>query len=422
MGLHRAPRGARHLTARREFLVDTRSIFGYKWCRCIVRLVTIRVGGTQVNVPLLDLRSQYLSIRDEVRAALDRVYEGQHFILGPQVTTLEHEIALYCGARYAVGVSSGTDALLSSLMALGIGPGDEVITTPYTFFATAGSIVRAGAHPIFVDIDPASFNLEPSQVEDRITPQTRVVLPVHLFGRCADMAPLLALATRHDLAIVEDAAQAIGAQTDEGGRAGGIGNLGCLSFYPTKNLGGFGDGGMILTSDPKLRDILRSLRQHGSEGHYDHPRVGGNFRLDELQAAVLLVKLRRLDGWTEARQIRARHYNEAFRSLDLEGPDALILPEIPKAGRHVFNQYVLRTRQRDDLARWLRSQGVGTAIYYPKSLHLQECLAFLGQKEGDFPEAERAACEALALPIYPELTEEMQTYVIEAVNAFFRKR
>lgn len=386
----------------------------------MVRLVTIRVGGTQVNVPLLDLRSQYLTIRDEVRAALDRVYESQHFILGPQVTALEHEIALYCGARYAVGVSSGTDALLSSLMALGIGPGDEVITTPYTFFATAGSIVRAGAHPIFVDIDPASFNLEPSQVEDRISPRTRVVLPVHLFGRCAEMAPLLALAARHDLAIIEDAAQAIGARTDEGWRAGGIGTLGCLSFYPTKNLGGFGDGGMILTNDPKLRDILRSLRQHGSEGLYEHPRVGGNFRLDELQAAVLLVKLRYLEGWIEARQIRASRYNEAFRAIDLEGPDALILPEIPKAGRHVFNQYVIRTRRREALVHFISARGIGTAIYYPKPLHLQACFAFLGYKDADFPEAGRAAREALALPLYPELTEDLQGYVIQTVNAFFR--
>ena len=372
-----------------------------------------------MNVPLLDLHSQYLTIREEVRAALDEVCESQHFILGSRVAGLEEEIARYCGTHYAVGVSSGTDAILSALMALGIGRGDEVITTPYTFFATAGSIVRAGAHPVFVDIDPSSFNLDPSQVEDRITSRTKGLLPVHLFGRCADMGPLVALAAWHRLALIEDAAQAIGAQADEGGRAGGIGTLGCLSFYPTKNLGAFGDGGMVLTNDPKLRDLLRSLRQHGSEGHYEHPRVGGNFRLDELQAAVLLVKLRHLDEWTEARQALARHYNEAFRALNLEGPDGLILPEIPKAGRHVFNQYVLRTRRRNELARFLRERRIGTAIYYPKPLHLQECFAFLGHKEGDFPEAERASREALALPVYPELTSTMQTDVVEAVSAFF---
>ncbi len=375
-----------------------------------------------MNVPLLDLRAQYLAIRDEVRAALEEVYERQHFILGQKVTTLESAIALYCNARYAVGVSSGTDALLSALMALGVGPGDEVITTPYTFFATAGSIVRTAARPVFVDIDPVSFNLEPSQVEDRVTPKTKVLLPVHLFGRCAEMEPLLALAARRHLAIVEDAAQAIGAETGDGRRAGGIGTLGCLSFYPTKNLGAFGDGGMVLTNDSHLMALLRSLRQHGSEAHYEHPRVGGNFRLDELQAAVLLAKLGHLDAWTEARQAHARAYSDAFRALDLDGPDVLILPEIPKTGRHVFNQYVLRTRRRDDLARFLRERGIGTAIYYPKPLHLQECFTFLGHKEGDFPESERAAREALALPVYPEMTANMQEYVIEAVGAFFKGR
>jgi dTDP-4-amino-4,6-dideoxygalactose transaminase len=372
-------------------------------------------------VPLLDLRAQYLAIREEVRAALDEVCESQSFILGPQVAALEREVAEYCGARYAVGVSSGTDALLSALMALEIGPGDEVITTPYTFFATTGSIVRIGARPVFVDIDRVSFNLDPSQVEDRITPRTRVLLPVHLFGRCAEMEPLLSLAARHRLAIIEDAAQAIGAEIELGQRAGGIGTLGCLSFYPTKNLGGFGDGGMVLTNDHKLVDLLRSLRQHGSEGRYEHPRVGGNFRLDELQAAILLVKFRHLEGWIEARRARAHRYNEAFRALDLEGPDALILPEIPKAGRHVFNQYVLRTRRRNELARSLNARGIGTAIYYPKPLHLQACFALLGHKQGDFPEAERASREALALPVYPELTVEMQAYVIESVRDFFRQ-
>ncbi|MGH7370008.1 MAG: DegT/DnrJ/EryC1/StrS family aminotransferase [Candidatus Methylomirabilaceae bacterium] len=375
-----------------------------------------------MNVPLLDLRAQYQRIREEVRAALDGVCESQHFILGPQVAALERELARYCGTPYAVGVASGTDALLCSLMALGIGRGDEVITTPYTFFATAGSIVRAGARPVFVDIDPASFNLDPSQVEDRITPRTKALLPVHLFGRCAEMEPLLRLATRYRLTIIEDAAQAIGAEIHERGRAGAIGTLGCLSFYPTKNLGCFGDGGMILAKEAELTTVLRSLRQHGREGLYDHPRVGGNFRLDELQAAVLLVKLRHLEEWTEARRAHAERYNDGFRALDLEGPDALILPEIPKTGRHVFNQYVLRTSRRDELARVLAGRGIGTAIYYPKPLHLQDCFAFLGHKVGDFPEAERASQEALALPVYAELTAAMQTYVIDAVSDFVRSR
>ena len=373
-----------------------------------------------MNVPLLDLRAQFSTLRDEVRVVLEEICESQNFILGPKVAALEREVAGYCGVRYAVGVSSGTDALLSALMALGIGPGGEVITTPYTFFATTGSIVRTGARPVFVDIDPTSFNLDPSQVEDRVTSRTRAILPVHLFGRCADMEPLLSVTSRHRLAIVEDAAQAIGAQTNKGERAGGIGTLGCLSFYPTKNLGGFGDGGMILTNNPELTDILRSLRNHGSEGLYEHPRVGGNFRLDEIQAAILLVKLKHLEGWIEARGARAQDYHKAFRALDLEGPDALILPDIPKAGRHVFNQYVIRTRRREDLSSFLTARGIGTAIYYPRPLHLQDCFAFLGYKEGDFPEAERAARETLALPVYPELTDEMQDYVIQAVNAFYR--
>jgi dTDP-4-amino-4,6-dideoxygalactose transaminase len=350
------------------------------------------------------------------------VLESQNFILGPQVAALERAIAEYCGVRHAVGVSSGTDALLTALMSLGTGPGCEVITTPYTFFATVGSIVRTGARPVFADIDPASFNLDPSQVADRITPRTSACLPVHLFGRCAEMEPLLSLASRRQLAIIEDAAQAIGARADNGERAGGIGTMGCLSFYPSKNLGGFGDGGMVLTNDLRVADLLRSLRHHGSQGTYEHPRVGGNFRLDEIQAAILLVKLRHLDGWTEARRAHARRYNEALRTLDLEGLDALTLPDIPKAGRHVFNQYVIRTRQRDELIRFLKSRGIGTAIYYPRPLHLQPCFAYLGYKEGDFPESERAAREALALPVYPELTPDMQAYVIEAINAFFRQR
>jgi dTDP-4-amino-4,6-dideoxygalactose transaminase len=375
-----------------------------------------------VNVPLLDLRAQYAAIRDEVRAAIDAVCEDQHFILGPRLEALEHQIARYCGTAHAIGVSSGTDALLCALMALDIGRGDEVVTTPYTFFATAGSIARVGARPVFADIDPASFNLDPSRVEERVTQRTRALLPVHLFGRCADMEPLLALATRREVAVVEDAAQALGGEGGDGRRAGGLGTVGCLSFYPTKNLGGFGDAGMVVTDDPGMARLVRGLRQHGSEDRYDHPRIGGNFRLDEVQAAVLLVKLQRLEGWTHARCERAQRYTEAFRDLNLEGPDTLVLPEVPKRGRHVFNQYVVRTPRRDDLARLLATRGIGTAVYYPKPLHLQACFADLGYREGDFPEAERASRETLALPIFPELTAAMQGQVIDAVTAFFRGR
>jgi len=376
-------------------------------------------GGVRVDVPLLDLRAQYRLIRDEVRAALDEVCEGQRFILGPRVAALERAVARYCGASHGIGVASGTDALLCALMALGVGPEDEVITTPYTFIATASSIIRAGARPVFADIDPATFNLDPAKVEARITPRTRAVIPVHLFGRSAEMEPLLALAARHRLILVEDAAQAIGAEDEAGRRAGGVGLLGCVSFYPTKNLGGFGDGGMVLTSDPELASVIRSLRQHGSDGPSDYARVGGNFRLDELQAAVLLIKLRYLEVWIEARQRLAERYTDGFKALGLEGPDGLILPEVPKGGRHVFNQYVVRTPRRDDLAAHLHAHGVGTGIYYAKPLHLQPCFAALGYRPGDFPVAEQACREALALPIYPELTEPMQDRVIQTVRSFF---
>lgn len=375
-----------------------------------------------MKVPFLDLQAQYLTIRPEVRGAIDEVCETQRFILGMQVQSLEGEIARYCRTSYAVGLSSGTDALLAALMAMGIGPGDEVITTPYSFIATAGSIIRTGARPVFVDIEPQSFNLNPDLIADRITERTKAILPVHLFGRCAEMAPLLDLATRHHLAVIEDAAQAIGAETADGRRAGGIGTVGCFSFYPSKNLGGFGDGGMTTTNDADLAALLKSLRKHGADVPYEHHVVGGNFRLDELQAAVLRVKLKHLDMWTACRQRHARRYDVAFRELGLEGSHILTLPEIPKNGRHVFNQYVIKTERRDEIAQHLRDRGVGAAIYYPKPLHLQTCFAVLGYKEGDFPESEQAARTSLALPIYPELTEQMQELVIEAILEFFQPR
>ena len=374
-----------------------------------------------MRIPFFDLKLQYAAIKGEVRSAIDEVCDNQQFILGPKVRGLEEEIARYCGARYAVGVSSGTDALLLALMALGIGPGDEVITTPYTFIATASSIVRSGARPVFVDIDSARFTIDPKLIADRITERTRAILPVHLFGRCAEMEPILTLAARHEIAVIEDAAQALGAEDRLGRRAGYMGVLGCFSFYPTKNLGGFGDGGMVITSDSSLASTLVALRNHGSSTNkYNHSLIGGNFRLDELQAATLTVKLKHLDRWTEQRIDNAARYDALFRARGLE--HRIQLPELPKNERHVFNQYVIRAPRRDELGQFLESQGIGHDIYYPLPLHLQACFEPLGYKEGDMPASEQAAREALALPIYPELTQPMQEYVVDAFQAFYRER
>jgi dTDP-4-amino-4,6-dideoxygalactose transaminase len=370
-----------------------------------------------MRVPFLDLKVQYAAIKSEIRRAIDEVCDSQQFILGPKVRGLEDEVAQYCGIRHAVGTSSGTDALLLALMALGIGPGDEVITTPYTFIATAGSIARSGARPVFVDIDPARFTIDPKLIADRITERTRAILPVHLFGRCAEMEPILTLAARHDIAVIEDAAQAIGAEDEFGRRAGCIGLLGCFSFYPTKNLGGFGDGGMVITSDSSLASTLVALRNHGSSTKYRHSLIGGNFRLDELQAATLTVKLKHLDRWTEQRINNAARYDALFRARGLE--HRIQLPELPKNERHVFNQYVIRAPRRDELSQFLESQGIGHDIYYPLPLHLQACFEPLGYKEGDMPASEQAAREALALPIYPELTQPMQAYVVDAIWEFY---
>ncbi|MDD5559531.1 DegT/DnrJ/EryC1/StrS family aminotransferase [Candidatus Methylomirabilis sp.] len=373
-----------------------------------------------MQVPFLDLKVQYAAIKSEIRRAIDEVCDNQQFILGPKVRRLEDEIARYCGARYAVGVSSGTDALLLALMALGIGPGDEVITTPYTFIATAGSIARSGAKPVFVDIDPACFTIDPKLIADRITERTRAILPVHLFGRCAEMEPILRLAAEHQIAVIEDAAQALGAEDGLGRRAGHMGVLGCFSFYPTKNLGGFGDGGMVITSDSSLASTLIALRNHGSSTKYHHSLIGGNFRLDELQAATLTVKLQHLDRWTEQRITNAARYDALFRARDLDR--RIQLPELPKNERHVFNQYVIRAPRRDKLSQFLESRGIGHDIYYPLPLHLQACFESLGYKEGDMPASEQAAKEALALPIYPELMQPMQEYVVDAFHAFYRER
>lgn len=383
-----------------------------------------------MQVPLLDLRAQYASIKGEVRAAVEHVLEGQQFILGPQVAELETAVAAYVGVASGVGVSSGSDALLVSLLALGVGPGDRVITTAYSFFATAGAVARLGAVPIFVDIDPVTYNVSPETLEKtwaRLAPPEResvkALLPVHLFGQCADMAKILELAAEKGLPVVEDAAQAIGAASRDGRFAGSMGALGCLSFFPSKNLGGIGDGGMVLTNDPSVARRVRVLRNHGAEPKYFHKEVGGNFRLDTLQAAVLTVKLRHLDQWIQARRECADRYRRLFDQGGLT-PEYLTPPEALDGGgrprAHTYNQYVIRGARRDDLRRYLSVNGIATEIYYPLPLPLQECFRGLGHQAGDFPEAERAASETLALPMYPELTPDQQAYVVDRIRAFYR--
>jgi dTDP-4-amino-4,6-dideoxygalactose transaminase len=373
-------------------------------------------------VPMLDLKAQFRQIEGGVRSALDRVLVSQQFVLGEEVTALEREISAYLGGVEAVGVASGTDALLLALIALEIGEGDEVITTPYTFFATASAIHRAGARPVFVDIDPATFLIRPEQVARAITPRTRAILPVHLFGQMADMDPLMEAASR-GIAVIEDAAQAIGATAETGGktlRAGTVGTFGCFSFFPSKNLGGAGDGGLVTTRDRGLADRVRSLRRHGEEALYVHTRVGLNSRLDSLQAAVLRVKLPHLEQWNSAREANAARYRRFFEAAGLsasEGP--VVLPEARPGARHTFHQYVIRARRRDELMAHLRAAGIGCAIYYPIPLHLQRCFASLRHHPGDFPVSETAASSTLALPVYPELTEAMQAEVVGAIRDFY---
>jgi dTDP-4-amino-4,6-dideoxygalactose transaminase len=379
-----------------------------------------------MGVPLLDLKAQYAAIRAEVTAAVSAVMESQQFILGAQVTELERAVAEYSGCRHAVGVSSGTDALLVALMAEGIGPGDEVITSPFSFFATAGCVSRVGARPVFVDIEPASFNIDPAKLEAAVTPRTRAIIPVHLFGQMADMDPILDLAERHHLVVIEDAAQAIGAEY-KGRRAGSIGHYGCFSFFPSKNLGGAGDGGMVTTNDDGKAERIRVMRNHGAKPKYFHHVIGGNFRLDTLQAAVLLVKLRHLDAWTAARQRNAGAYRRLFResgvvgeTTDAGGANDLGLPVELPARRHIYNQFVIRVGRRDDLRAFLTEREIGHEVYYPVPFHMQACFTGLGYRDGDFPASERAAREVLALPIYPELTEEMIAKVAGAVIDFLR--
>ncbi|MHC4402526.1 MAG: DegT/DnrJ/EryC1/StrS family aminotransferase [Planctomycetota bacterium] len=373
-----------------------------------------------MKVPLLDLKAQYANIKDEIEKAVHGVLESQWFILGPNVTECESQIAAYSSCSHGVGVSSGSDALLISLMAEGIGPGDEVITTPYTFFATVGCITRLGAKPVFVDVCPDTYNLDSGQVEEGVTANTKAVLPVHLYGQCADMDPILAIAERHGLTVVEDAAQAIGAEY-KGRRAGSMGDYGCLSFFPSKNLGCAGDGGMVVTNDQERAEKLRVLRAHGSKPKYYHPMVGGNFRLDALQAAIVKAKLPHLDGWTDTRQQNARRYQQLLEQAGLTGDGLVQLPyEVPE-GRHIYNQFVIRVPRRDELRAHLKERGIGSEVYYPVPAHLQECFADLGYKKGAFPESERAAEETLALPVYPELTEKQQQTVVRSIADFYGK-
>ncbi len=376
-----------------------------------------------MKVPLLDLRVQYQGIKEEILKITAEVFESQNFILGPHVEALERDIAAYCSTKYAVGVSSGTDALLISLMAADIGPGDGVITTPYTFFATAGSIVRIGARPVFVDIDPETYNISPEAVEKVLTSmrkgeqkQIKAIIPVHLFGQSANMDPLLKIAKDYHLVVIEDAAQAIGTTYREK-RVGSMGDLGCFSFFPTKNLGAFGDGGIVTTNADSFNERLSILRVHGSFPKYHHKIVGGNFRLDALQAAIVSLKLKYLDQWTAARRKNAENYRQLFRAADLS--DKVHLPA-EKEKRHIYNQFVISVnQQRDELRQYLQAAEIGTEIYYPIPMHLQECFSNLKYKQGDFPVAEHAAQHTLALPIYPELTDDHQSYVVEKVKQFY---
>ncbi len=387
-----------------------------------------------MRVPLLDLKPQYEPLAAEIQAAIAKVCASQHFILGAAVKELEASVAAYSQCRHGIGVSSGTDALLLALMALEIGPGDAVITSPFTFFATAGTIARAGARPLFCDIDPASFNISPAAVEDFIATQceerdrvlvhrasgtrVRALMPVHLYGQVADMESLMGIARRHGLKVIEDAAQAIGSADAQGRRACGFGDIGCLSFFPTKNLGAFGDAGMCVTNDAALAERMDVLRVHGGKPKYYHALIGGNFRIDELQAAVLNIKLRHLDAWSAARKRNAHFYDATFAGAKLG--ETVMTPRAGAGVRHIYNQYVIRVSDRDALRQHLAGLGVGTEIYYPVPLHVQQCFAYLGGQAGDFPLSERAAAETLALPIFPELAESQLRYVVDSIAAYYR--
>jgi dTDP-4-amino-4,6-dideoxygalactose transaminase len=388
-----------------------------------------------MKVPLLDLKAQYETIRPEVEEAIRGVMESQQFILGPHVQKCEAAIAQYCGSPHAIGVSSGSDALLVCLMAEGIGPGDEVITTPYTFFATVGAITRLGATPVFVDIDPVTYNIAASQIAAKITAQTRAIIPVHLYGQSADMGAVMDVAEAHKVVVIEDAAQSLGAEYD-GRHSGTIGAYGCFSFFPSKNLGAAGDAGMVVTNDAARAEKVTILRAHGSKPKYYHRLVGGNFRLDALQGAIVSAKLPHLDAWTEGRRRNAERYNRLFAESGMDvcntrewtngrrhlvggrGAPHVVLPtEVTQ--RHVFNQYTIRVSSRDELKTGLQKRGIGTEIYYPVPMHTQDCFRRLGYRAGDFPESEAAAAQSLALPIFPELTDEQAAYIVDCIREFF---
>jgi len=377
-------------------------------------------------VPLLDLKLQYASIREEIDQAMAGVVASQGFVLGPVVERFENAVARHVGSDHAVGCASGSDALILSLAALEIGPGDEVLTSPFSFFASASCAYRVGARPRFADIDPATFVLDPESVASAMGPRVRAILPVHLFGQCAPLDPLLAIAERHGVPVVEDAAQALGATYRSEARkatlgAGAVGRSGCFSFFPSKNLGGFGDGGMILTSDADLAERLRLLRVHGGRQMYEHRYVGWNSRLDALQAAVLEVKLRHLDRWSDGRAANAQRYDLWLAECGLVSQGRVRPPVRDEHSSHIFNQYTLRVERRDELREHLTGTGIGCSIYYPVPLHLQECFRDLGYREGSFPRAEQACREVISLPIYPELTEDQQRRVVSAIAAFYRK-
>ena len=373
-----------------------------------------------MKVPLLDLTEQNSKLRPEIEAALGRVLDTNAFILGDEVKSLEAELAEYCGTKYAIGCASGSDALLLGLMAVGVGPGDEVITTPYSFFATVSAVTRLGAKPVFADIDPATFNIDVAQTEDLMNERTKAVQPVHLYGQCAEMDVLNSIAGKHGIPVVEDAAQAIGAE-ENGKRAGAMSEVGCFSFYPSKNLGGMGDGGFMTTDDDEIARELFALRVHGSEERYYHKWVGLNSRLDGFQGAILRVKLPHLDEWSDRRKENADRYRSLFTDAGLA--EQVALPAEREGCRHTYNQFVVRIPgKRDELRKFLATNDIGTDIYYPVPLHLQECFEYLGYREGDFPEAEKAARESLALPIYPELLVEQQEYVVEKVAEFFKSK
>jgi dTDP-4-amino-4,6-dideoxygalactose transaminase len=377
------------------------------------------------QIPILDLQAQYSTIKDDIQAAITRVLDSQQFILGPEVEVLEKSLAGYCQCKYAFGVSSGTDALLLAMMSLGIGLGDEVITTPYSFFATSGSIVRLGAKPVYVDIDPLTYNIQADKIKSAVTKATKAILPVHFAGQISKMDTIIEISKEFGLYVIEDACQAIGADFHEM-RAGSIGDVGCFSFFPSKNLGGYGDGGLVTCNNDELANKISTLRNHGQRPKYHHYLVGGNFRMDALQGAVLQAKFKYLEGWTEARRNHAARYNSLFADHYLAIPlhefdlrNGIVLPTDSGFGRNIYHLYIIRTKFRDDLATFLKEHGISCEIYYPIPLHLQECFTGMGYKTGDFPDSEKAAKETLALPVYPELTDDQLIRVVETISEFF---